>query len=101
MFVLVATTTLSTAVRLRQIPAEFWMRSAAAILVVIATVVVLRRVAKVNKVVLTVVVGLFASIVGFNWIYERNEPPWATPVVRWLATFLPTKGTVGQYKAGM
>jgi hypothetical protein len=87
-----ATATLSTADKLRQIPMEFWLRFGAAVLVVIATVLVLRKIAKVNKVVLTVIVGLLTSIVGFNWIYERNEPPWATPAVSWMAGFFPSKG---------
>ncbi len=96
-----AVTTSTTAEKLGQIPMEFWLKAGAAVLIVVVTVLVLRRVAKVNKVVLTVVCGLVLSIVGFSWIYERNEPRWATPVVRWLATFLPSKGTVGQHKAGM
>jgi len=85
-------TTLSTADKLRQIPTEFWLRFGAAVLVVIATVVVLRKIAKVNKVVLAVIVGLLTTIIGFNWIYERNEPPWATPAVSWMAGFFPSKG---------
>jgi hypothetical protein len=31
-------------------------------------------------------------VVGFQWIYERNEPKWATPVVEKLANFFPSKG---------
>lgn len=82
----------NTAARLSQIPVEFWVRLGLAVLVLAGAVIVLRKLAKVNKVVLTVIVGLLVSIVGFNWVYERNEPPWATPAVSWLAGFLPTKG---------
>jgi hypothetical protein len=88
----IAATTNTAAERLGQIPMEFWVRIGLAVLVLAGTVIVLRKVAKVNRVVLTVIVGLLVSIVGFNWIYERNEPPWATPAVGWLAGFLPTKG---------
>lgn len=80
--------------RLRQVPTEFWVRIGLAIVAIVVAVVVLRKVAKVNKVVLAVIVLVAASVVGFNWIYERNEPTWATPVVQWLAQFLPTKGRV-------
>lgn len=89
MLVIAATTTTD---RLTQIPVEFWVRLGVAVLVLAGVVIVLRKVAKVNKVVLTVIVGLLVSLVGFNWVYERNEPSWATPVVSWLADFLPTKG---------
>lgn len=80
--------------RLRQIPAEFWLRIGLALAVVAGVVLLLRKIAKVNRTVLVVGVLLGATFVGFNWIYERNEPDWATPVVQWLAGFLPSKGRV-------
>ena len=89
MLVIAATT---AAERISRIPLEFWVRIGAAVLVLAIAIVVLRKVAKVNKVVLGVTVGLGLTIVGFNWIYERNEPSWASPAVGWLAGFLPTKG---------
>ncbi len=78
--------------RLRGIPPEFWMRIGFAVLMLIALVFILRKVVKMNKVVLTVVTFLVVTVVGFNWIYERSEPAWATPIVSFLAGFLPTKG---------
>ena len=36
-----------------------------------------------------------AVMIGFNWIYERNEPAWATPTVTWLGGFFPGKGSYG------
>jgi hypothetical protein len=44
-----------------------------------------------NKIVLGVGVFLVLTFIGFNWIYQRSEPSWATPVVSKLATFFPTK----------
>jgi hypothetical protein len=81
----------NTIERLRDVPSEFWIRIGLAILILIVAVVVLRKLAKMNKVVLGVAVVLVITIVGFNWVYERNEPQWATPVVQWLANFFPTK----------
>ena len=78
--------------RFRQIPTDFWVRLGVGIAVLVVAVVVLRKLAKVNKVVLAVIVFVGLTVVGFNWIYERNEPTWATPVVKWLAEFFPTKG---------
>ena len=80
--------------RLHAVPAGIWLRIGAALLALVILVLVLRKVAKMNKVVRTVIVGLVCTIVGFNWIYERNEPAWATPVVERLATFLPTKNAM-------
>lgn len=91
MFLLAAATT--TADRLRQIPTEFWLKAGGAVLGLILLIVVLRKLAKVNKVVLGAIVFIVLTVVGFNWIYERNEPAWATPVVSWLAEFLPSKST--------
>lgn len=78
--------------RLKAIPPEFWLRLGLAVLAVFAIVFFLRKVAKMNKVVLAVVTFLLVTIVGFNWIYERSEPPWATPIVAFLAGYFPTKG---------
>jgi hypothetical protein len=78
--------------KLRQIPKEFWIRIGIAVLAVIAVVIVLRKLAHVNKAVLAVIVLLGSSIVGFNWIYQRNEPAWATPAVNFLSGFFPSKG---------
>jgi uncharacterized membrane protein YhaH (DUF805 family) len=90
MLVLAAATT--TVDRLRDIPTEFWWKLLLAIAAFVAFIIFLRKVAKMNKVVLTVVSVLFLTIFGFNWIYERNEPAWATPVVAWLGGFFPSKG---------
>jgi hypothetical protein len=82
--------------KLKQIPTEFWVRTGLAILVIVALVIFLRKIAKVNKVLLAVGVAVGLTIIGFNWIYERNEPPWATPAVQWLAGFFPSKGRPGE-----
>jgi len=78
--------------KLQKIPTEFWLRIGLGIVGIVVVVIFLRKIAKVNKVVLAVGVGVGLTIVGFNWIYQRNEPAWATPAVQWLAGFFPTKG---------
>jgi apolipoprotein N-acyltransferase len=78
--------------KLKAIPPEFWMRLGLAVLAVFALVFFLRKVAKMNKVVLAVVSLFIVTVGGFNWIYERSEPAWATPVVSFLAGWFPTKG---------
>jgi len=95
MFLLAAATPatpVTTLDKLKAIPPEFWTRLGLAVLVIIAFVFVLRKVAKMNKVVLTIVTFIIVTVVGFNWVYERNEPGWATPAVAFLAGWFPTKG---------
>lgn len=77
--------------RMKQIPQEFWVKLAIGIGVLVLAVVLLRKIARINKVVLGVGAMLVLTFIGFSWIYERNEPAWATPVVQWLAGFFPTK----------
>ena len=90
--IFVAATAAPTALeKLKQIPPAFWMKAGIAVLAVVVAVIVLRKVAQMNKVVLTVVVLIVLSMVGFNWIYQRNEPAWATPVVEKLSGFFPSK----------
>ena len=91
-FLAAAVTSKSSADRLREITPEFWIKIGIGIVVLIVVVIALRKIAKMNKVILSIIVLLVCSIVGFNWIYERNEPSWATPVVEWLANYFPTKG---------
>ena len=67
------------------------MRLGFAVVLLIVFVIVLRKVAKMNKVVLAAVTFFVATVVGFNWIYERNEPAWATPFVQAIGDFFPRK----------
>jgi apolipoprotein N-acyltransferase len=90
----------SGADRLLQIPLKFWLRLGTAILVLIIVVLGVRRLAQGNKPIIAVVAGLVASIVGFSWIYERNEPAWATPTVNFLSGYFPAKAKVEERKVG-
>lgn len=78
--------------KLKRIPPEFWVKVGIAIVAIVLIVVILRKLAQVNKVIAAVVVLVTVMAIGVSWIYNRNEPAWATPVVEKLAVFLPTKG---------
>jgi hypothetical protein len=78
--------------KIKHIPPAFWWKMGLAIAIFVAAIILLRKVARMNKVVLTIIVLIVMSTIGFNWIYQRNEPAWATPVVEKLAGFFPTKG---------
>lgn len=77
--------------KVQSIPHSVWIKIGIGIAALIAVVIILRKVAKMNKIVLAIIVLLVLTFVGFNWIYERNEPAWATPVVEKLAQFFPNK----------
>lgn len=80
--------------RIENYQGGLWFRIGIAVLVLIAVVVVLRKVAKMNKVILAVVVLLIVSFVGFNWLYEGNEPDWARPIIQPISKFFPTKDSM-------
>jgi apolipoprotein N-acyltransferase len=85
-------TATNIAARLESVPNTAWVRIAIGVAALVLLVVLLRKVAKMNKIVLGVIVLLVCTFIGFNWIYERDEPKWATPVVAKIATFFPSKG---------
>jgi hypothetical protein len=77
--------------KLKQIPSAFWWKLGIGVLAIVVAVILLRKLAGANKIIVSVVVIVFVSMIGFSWIYERNEPAWATPIVEKLATFFPAK----------
>jgi hypothetical protein len=95
MLILAAAAAPTALEKLKQIPPAFWLKIGIGILALILIILALRKIAQMNKIVLTIILLIVFSTVGFNWIYERNEPTWATPVVEKLAGFFPTKGSYG------
>jgi hypothetical protein len=89
MMLFAVTTTLE---KIQRLPVQFWLKAALVIVVFIAGVILLRKLAGMNKAVLAAVFLVVGTALGFSWIYERNEPAWATPVVEKLANFFPSKG---------
>lgn len=78
--------------KLKKIPPEFWWKVGTIVLVVAALVIIVRKVSGMNKMVLGAIVFVVFTVVGFNWIYERNEPAFMTPVINKIAPFFPSKG---------
>jgi hypothetical protein len=77
--------------KLQKVPMQFWLKAAVAVAVFVAAVILIKKIAGMNKAVLGAIAFVLVTVVGFQWIYERNEPAWATPVVEKLANFFPTK----------
>ena len=91
---MIAVTTLE---KIQRLPVLFWLKAALVIAVFIAGVILLRKLAGMNKAVLAAILLVVGTALGFSWIYERNEPAWATPVVEKLAWFFPTKNTAQKH----
>jgi hypothetical protein len=79
--------------KLQRVPMQFWLKAALAIVLFVAGVILLKKIAGMNKAILGAIVFVLVTVIGFQWIYERNEPAWATPVVEKLANFFPSKGS--------
>jgi glucan phosphoethanolaminetransferase (alkaline phosphatase superfamily) len=82
--------------KLKHVPPAFWWKVGAAVLIIIIVAIALQRVAQMNKLVLAIILLVVFSVVGVNWIYERNEPAFMTPIIKRIAPFLPSKGSYNE-----
>ena len=87
---LLATTTLE---KLQAVPTRFWINAAIFIIGGWIAIMLVRHAARMNKMVLTMIIVVVMTTVGFQWIWERNEPRFLTPYVNLIAPFFPSKGS--------
>lgn len=85
---LLAVTTLE---KLQQVPARFWVNVVLALVGGAVAVLLFRHAAKMNRLVLSLILFLLISVVGFQWVYERNEPRFLSPYIDKIAPFFPKK----------
>jgi hypothetical protein len=85
---------LTTLEKIQQVPPRTWWLIAIGIGAFIGVVVLIRLAGQVNKFLLGGILFLVVFVVGIKWVYERDEPAWATPFIEPLASsgFLPTAG---------
>jgi len=69
---------------------KVWINVALFLLIFVVALFIIRKAAEMNKVLLAVIIFVVMSIVGFNWIYSRNEPKFLTPIIDPIAKFFPT-----------
>ncbi|HSI09934.1 MAG TPA: hypothetical protein VK985_15205 [Rariglobus sp.] len=84
---LAATTTLE---KLQAVPFKVWVNVGMAIFIFVAVIILIRKAADMNKVVLSAIIFIILTSVGFNWIYARNEPKFMTPFIDPIAKFFPS-----------
>ncbi len=80
----------TTLEKMKDVPVKVWMNLGMGILIFVAAVIIIRKAAEMNKVLLSVIIFVVLTSVGFNWIYSRNEPKFLTPIVDQIANFLPS-----------
>ena len=73
------------------LPPDFWFKTGVFLVLVLVAILAVRIYQKSNKIYLTIVLGVIGMVIFFNWVYNRSEPKWLTPVVDKLAEFMPTK----------
>ena len=76
------------------LPPEFWFKTGIFLVIVLVLVLGWRAYQKANKIYLAIMVAVVSAVIFFNWVYNRTEPAWLTPVVDKLANFFPTKDYV-------
>lgn len=89
MSLLLAATTLQ---KMQAVPAKMWINISIGLLIFVVAIIIIRKAAEMNKVLLSVILFVVFSIVGFNWVYSRNEPKFLTPLIEPLANFFPSAG---------
>lgn len=88
---------LTTLEKLQRVPVEFWLKIAMIIAIFVFAILLIRGLSQMNKVVLTVCIFIVVTVLGFHWIYERNEPSFLTPVIDRIAPFFPSKSTTAHW----
>ena len=84
---LFAATTLE---KLHEVPRQVWLNIGLGVLIFIVGFFILRAIAQMNKIILCIIVAVVLTLVGFNWVYSRNEPKFLTPVIDKIAPFFPS-----------
>lgn len=75
---------------LQDLPPGTWLKIGLGVAVLVAAVFLVRHLARMNKIVVGVVLVVAGSVVFFSWVYNRNEPRFLTPLVEKIAPFFPT-----------
>jgi MFS superfamily sulfate permease-like transporter len=79
--------------KIKTLPPAIWTKIAIAIGAFVLTIFLFRRVMKMNKIIAAVIVFVVFTVVFFSWVYNRNEPPFMTPIVQRIAPFFPSAGS--------
>lgn len=76
--------------KIRHLPRKNLINLGLGILVLLVVVLLIKQARKMNKYVLLAIVVVTVAVLGFNWVYQRNEPKFLTPVIDIIAPFFPS-----------
>jgi hypothetical protein len=79
--------------KIKTMPPEIWAKIGIAIAAFILVIFLFRRVMKMNKIIAAIIVFVVLTIVFFNWVYNRTEPKFLSPIVDRIAPFFPSAGS--------
>lgn len=77
--------------KLRHLPRKDLANLGLAVLVLIVVILIIKQAAKMNRFVLLMIILVTIAVVGFTWVYQRNEPKFLTPLVDGIASFFPQR----------
>jgi len=77
--------------KLRHMPRKDLSNLGLLVLVLVIGIVIYKMSAKMNKLVLFMIVAFTLMIISFNWVYERNEPKCLTKAIDHIAPFFPSR----------
>lgn len=77
--------------RAAELPKSFWVNILLALAALIVGVFLYRHAAQMNRLLLSFIVFIAVIVVGFQWVYERNEPRFLSSSIDRIAPYLPKK----------
>ncbi len=77
--------------KLHRIPRQNLVNLGLALLVLVVVIALIKVAARMNKFVLFAVIVVLVMVVGFTWVYERNEPKFLSPLIESLTPYFPSR----------
>lgn len=77
--------------KLHRIPRHNLINLGLALLVLVVVIALVKIAARMNKFVLFAVIVVMVMVVGFTWVYERNEPKFLSPLIESLTPYFPSR----------
>lgn len=79
--------------KLRHLPRKDVANLVLIVLVLIVAILIIKQAAKMNRFALLMIISVTMVVVGFMWVYERNEPKFLSPFIDQIAPFFPHRPT--------
>lgn len=83
---------------LRHLPPEDWRKLGIMLGTLIVGILLIRayRRSK-NRIFVNTILFIVTGIVFLHWVFDRGEPKLLTPLINWVAPFLPGKETITHF----